>query len=102
MFVSDVLFFQLIERNPDLRIGCVDSASSIQSAEEIKNHPFFSTIPADPEEETQYLTEEAERLRHQEALDRASSTNMAGNIVRRLSYSAGKHIVYSCLVCSLP
>lgn len=39
------------------------------------------------------MTEEAERQRHQQALDRALSSG-AGNIVRRLSSSAGKtHIV---------
>lgn len=52
----------------------------------------------DPDEQAQYMTEEAERQRHQQALDKALSSG-AGNIVRRLSSSAGIiHIVQTiCL-----
>lgn len=88
----------MIERDRELRLGCVDDSTPGQSAVEIKLHPFFSQIPLDPDEEAQYVTEEAERQRHQQALEKALSSG-AGNIVRRLSSSAGiTHIVQiTCL-----
>lgn len=75
-------------------MGYNDSTPSPQSAEEIKIHSFFSPAPSDPDEESHYLAEESERLRHQEALNRAAVSNsLSGSIVRRLSYSAGNVVI---------
>ena len=89
---------QLIEKDPEMRLGYSDDATRMQSAAEIKEHNFFSVLPVDPDEESRYMVEETERQRHQQALERtrgksrAISTDLgssAGHIVRRLSSSAG-------------
>ena len=41
---------QLINRDPDFRLGCGGS-SQAQAVLEIKEHTFFSTTPMDPDEE---------------------------------------------------
>ena len=70
----------------------------MHSAAEIKLHNFFSQTPLSLDEEQQYVAEEAERQRHQQALNRtrnkrASSSGSfiasSEHLVRRLSSSAG-------------
>jgi serine/threonine protein kinase len=84
------LLYKLIERNPELRLGCVTDSDDGRnhSADEIKDHPFFSQFPPDSVEESKHLTEEAEKLRREES--RRSSSDLTGHIVRRLSHSAAR------------
>lgn len=88
------LLYRLINKDPDFRLGCASGGCHKQSAQEIKDHSFFSQAPMDPDEEAQYAAEEAERERHREALERSrrsrsrgtsSFMETAGNMIRSLS-----------------
>ena len=87
---------QLINRDPDFRLGC-SGGSERPSAREIREHSFFSQAPIDVEEEAQLAREEAERERHREALERSrgpakgpsSFMETAGTVIRSFSVSTG-------------
>lgn len=75
----------------------------MHSAAEIKLNNFFSPTPLDAQEEQHYIAEEAERQRHQQALNRTRNKRTASSgsfiassehIVRRLSSSAGEIIIF--------
>ena len=93
---------KLINRDPDFRIGCSSGTCHTRSAAEIKEHPFFSQIPMDPDEEAQYAAEEAERERHWDALERSkryvpsggSFFDTAGSFIRTFSASTSKLCEY--------
>ncbi len=42
--VWGVLYLQLINRDPDFRIGCGSSTDGSKPVSEIKEHPFFSKV----------------------------------------------------------
>lgn len=82
-----MLYVQLIQGDPDIRSGFTDK---VESANEIKSHSFFSLLPMDSTEEGQYVVEEEERQRHEQARNtRYIPSSVTGNIVRKLSHSAG-------------
>ena len=105
---NESLSFQLIQRDPDLRIGGGGDASNMQSAIAIREHPFFSQMPMDSDEAAQHAAEHAERVRHQHAIERdrmrrsrtagESISAGAGDLLRSLSNTTGRSTI-CCCVC---
>ena len=84
LFVS----VQLINKNPSERLGSKDPA-------DVKNHPFFSQTEISADEERHYASLEDERLKQQEAAERASRISMPA-----LS-RATKRLSMSLILCSV-
>ena len=95
---------QLIERDPEGRLGYTDDMERAASASKIKQHSFFSSMEMTSEEESQLIREEANYQRsttdtrsRRRGLSNESFSHMTGSIKRRLSSTGMCLQIFKCL-----
>ncbi|XP_019852698.1 PREDICTED: cAMP-dependent protein kinase catalytic subunit alpha-like [Amphimedon queenslandica] len=97
MFVSiraRSILYELIQTNPDIRLGTVDENDSSVSHNDIKKHCFFSQHPMDPEEESKYLREETRR---QELL--SSKGISTGSLIQKFTSEITSSLSRQTVLC---